>query len=94
MFDKANDMSITNAEFSYTENATTTITTPSKMIIGIPIECIHRSNTLYSGVSTQNTPISLRIGYASANANAHNLNCILAIDAVLTIDQGIVSMKI
>lgn len=94
IFDKANDMSISTAEFSYAEDGTTTAILPSKFIIGVSTEVIHKNNVLYSGISTQNTPLSLRVSFASPTVNSHNLNCILCADAVLMIDQGFVSLKI
>jgi hypothetical protein len=94
IFDKAPDMSISRAEFSYAENGTTTVGVPSKFLIGLNLETVHRSD-IFSGISTQNTPLSLRITYgATANANAHNLNVVLVADAVLVIDQGFVSLKV
>lgn len=56
---KTNSMSITSAEFSYAESQATTAETPSKFIVGVDTQRL-ASDSLLTGVSSQNANITLR----------------------------------
>jgi len=93
IFDRANAMSISAVEFSYVSANTTTIAAPAKMILGVPLERIHSG--LMSGVSSQNSSISVNLSTGTATAQTHNVNLILAADVIMVIDMtsGQVSVR-
>jgi hypothetical protein len=86
-------MSISAVEFAYVGNGTTTIAAPAKMIIGIPLERIRGG--LMSGVSSQNSSISVVMNTGTATAQQHNVNLILAADQIIVLDlaSGQVSVR-
>ena len=86
IYDRANAMSISAVEFAYVGNALTTIAAPAKMICGIPLERIHSG--LMSGVSSQNSSISVNLSTGTATAQTHNVNLILAADVIMVIDTA------
>ena len=98
--DKSNNMCIDSLEFNgYINDSTTasTLIAPSKAIIGIHLEAINGEDQyLLSGISTQQTTISVRLTTSTATVQAHNVNLILACDYLLSIDNvtGMTSAKI
>lgn len=93
IYDKTNSMSINSIEWNYTGNQTTTITAPAKCIVGIPLERIHSG--LMSGVSSQNSAISVNLSTGTATAQSHNVNLILCADVIIVVDTlaGQVSVR-
>lgn len=88
----AQNMSITPREFNYTDlglvtggNATT-VTAPGKFWLGVNTEKFSTANALLSGVSTQNSPVSLRMNLAIAPAQSYNITLIALYDAILEVD--------
>jgi hypothetical protein len=89
IFDKSNNMSISTEEFSYIANGSTStkLTVPSKFYIGIHTERLHNKNYYFSGISSQNTAIVVRINCGSTStAQAFNCALILAYDILLEFD--------
>jgi len=81
-----NNFSISNGEFSYVGNNTTTARIPAKFFFGINLEKLSTAGALLTGLSTQSAPIGLRINTSTATAQAHNISLIALYDALLEID--------
>ena len=87
IFDKSNNMSINTIEFSYVSNPapTTTFSAPAKFFIGTSVERLN-SDSLLTGISTQNSPISYRINTGSNTTNASTVSLIVNYDALIEVD--------
>ena len=77
-----------SVEFLKEGNGGTSFAAPAKFILGVPLEKLHISDekAILSGVSTNNTNITLNIQTSTATAQAHTVNLILNYDAILEID--------
>jgi len=89
LFDKNNSFSINTAEFSQVSTVpdnTNTVSCPSKFYIGVSTEKLN-SNSLLTGISTQNSPISYRIttGTAIGASNAV-VTLVVNYDALIEVD--------
>jgi len=86
--DKNNNLAINSLEFYRVGNDASTYAVPAKFIIGIPLEKLHIDNdkAILSGVSTNNSNITLNISTATATAQAHTMNLILNYDAIIEVD--------
>lgn len=80
------NFAITPDEFNYTNTATTTIQSMGKFYVGVNTERLSSNSVMLSGVSSQNSPISLRIDLNTATTNAQVLQLIALFDAVIEID--------
>lgn len=85
IYDKSNNMSINRIEFNYVLGTATTVTAPAKFIIGTSVEKLN-SESLLTGISTQNSPISFRCNIGSQMASASTVSLITNYDALLEID--------
>ena len=89
IFDKNNSFSINSIEWSYNggTGSNATVTTPGKFYIGCSTEKLN-SNSLLTGISTQNSPISFRIntGAASIGANSSTITLVINYDALIEVD--------
>jgi hypothetical protein len=87
IFDKNNSMSINSIEFGYNAAPapTTTQTAIGKFFVGTSTEKLN-SNSLLTGISTQNSPISYRINTGSSTTNPSTVSLIVNYDALLEID--------
>ncbi len=90
-FGPAHDLSTTNfsitpAEFLKTNNSTTTIVQPAKFFVGTNTERLSTNSVLLSGVSSQNSPISVRVDINTATTNAQVLNLVALFDAIIEVD--------
>jgi hypothetical protein len=98
IYDKNNDINITNAEWNYpaTTSPQTTKAIPSKFIIGISTERFHNNKVMFSGVNSQSSSITVRVNIPSATTLAFNANLTCVCDALLNIDQenGITSVVV
>jgi hypothetical protein len=83
IYDRSNAMSINAVEFNRVSGDTTTYIEPAKHYVGISLEKMHSG--LLTGISTQNSPISLQL-YTTAVAQALTVNLILNYDALIEID--------
>ena len=91
--DKTNSMSINPLEFSRTLGDAATFIAPAKFIVGISTEVLPRhaavgSSVLLSGVSTQSSPISVRINIPTATPVLSNISLICSYDALIEIDHA------
>ena len=90
-FGPAHDLLTTNfsinpTEFNHTNNTTTTVAIPAKFYVGVNTERLSSNAIMLSGVSSQNSPISLRIDIGTATTNAQVLQVIALYDAIIEID--------
>ena len=85
IYDKTNNMAINSVEFNQIESVATTVTAPGKFYLGFNLQKLH-SNALLTGISTNNSNITVNIEQTTATANARQLNLILAYDALIEID--------
>jgi len=94
IYDKDNNCSINAIEFNYNSGATTTVSAPGKFIPGIDLEVVDNS-FITSGISSQNSAISVNVQLGTATSVAHNVHLILSYDALLEIDfmSGQASVK-
>lgn len=83
---QAQNMSITPQEFNTDGDDATTYAIPAKFWFGTNVEKFSTAGALLSGISTQNSPVSLRINFAAPTAAAYNLTMIVLFDALIEID--------
>lgn len=90
IYDRANSFAINAVEFGYIAGtaSVTTVSAPGKFYVGTSLEKLpNSSNSLLTGISTQNSPISYRVNTgASIGANASTVNLVVNYDALLEID--------
>jgi hypothetical protein len=88
IFDKSNNFDITQAEFSYVAGTLTSLSAPSKFIVGVHLEVLHSQSArdFWSGVSSKNSAVQVQILSPTATPQLHNVLLILCVDAMLTID--------
>ena len=88
--DKNNNLCINSIEFNQLVTAATSYSTPSKFIIGIPLEKLHipSDKAILTGVSTNNSNITVNINTSTAipAATSFNVNLILNYDAIIEVD--------
>lgn len=79
--------SISAAEFSILDSApTTTAVRPAKFYFGANLETLTSNGILLSGVSTQSSPIVLRISTATTTTLGYNITLFAMYDALLEIE--------
>ena len=93
LYDKNANSSINALEFSRTIGDTSTFIAPGKFFVGCNTEILSRykhndSSVLLSGVSTQSSPISVRINIPQPMAAQANLSLICMYDALLEIETA------
>ena len=88
--DKNNNMCINTIEFNQSYATGSTYATPSKFIIGIPLEKLHipSDKAILTGISTNNSNITVNINTSTAVAAgiSFNVNLILNYDAIIEVD--------
>ena len=95
IYDKNNSLSINSVEWNRTGIATaTTVVEPAKFFVGVNLEKIH-GGALLTGISTQNSAITVLVSTTTPTAQAHTVNLILSYDALIEIntDSKQVSVK-
>jgi hypothetical protein len=88
IFDKNNSFSINSIEWEYGAGTASAATynAPGKFYIGTSTEKLN-SNSLLTGISTQNSPISFRINTGvSIGANASTVSLVVNYDALIEVD--------
>ena len=74
-------MSINNVEYSAISNTTTSVMVPAKFWVGV---CLQKltipQKAFFTGISTQNSPITVLINVGTATSQAHNVMLILNYD--------------
>ena len=86
IYDKTNNMAINAQEFNQIESVATTVPIPGKFFLGFNLQKLH-SNALLTGISTNNSNITVNIEQTTATANPRQCNLILAYDALIEIDM-------
>tara|TARA_R110000737_G_scaffold114435_1_gene147423 strand:- start:560 stop:1828 length:1269 start_codon:yes stop_codon:yes gene_type:complete len=81
-----NNFSITQGEFGVVGNAVTTARLPAKFFFGINTESLSTSNSLLTGISTQDAPIGLRINLGTATQQTYNVSVVALFDSLIEID--------
>jgi hypothetical protein len=84
---QSQNMSITPAEYYIDANDATTIAIPGKFWLGVNTEKFSTANALLSGVSTQNSAVSLRMNLGTATPQAYNVSLIVLFDALIEIEM-------
>jgi len=88
IFDKANSFAINSVEFGYNAGTASACTynAPGKFYIGTSTERLN-SQSILTGISTQNSPISYRINTGgSIGANASTITLVVNYDALFEVD--------
>ncbi len=86
IYDKSNNMSINSIEFAFTTaNPITAFNIPAKFFVGTSVERLN-SDSLLTGVSTQNSPISYRINGVAVGANSAAVSLVVNYDALIEVD--------
>ena len=89
IYDKNVSMSINALEFGVLSADTTTIPIPGKFFVGVNLQKLTiPQKAFFTGVSTQNSPISVVINIGTATAQAHSVMLILNYDAIIEIDSS------
>lgn len=84
---QASNMSILPLEWAYGGGSTTTATSPGKFFFGVNTEKINdANNALLSGISTQNSPISLNLQLNEATTIGFNVILMCMFDVLIEID--------
>jgi len=79
-------MAINNLEFSSVDNvANTSYTAPGKFYLGFNLEKLH-SGALLTGISTNNSNITVNITQSTASTVVRTCNLLLVYDALIEID--------
>ena len=86
MYDRTNAMSINLIEFNKQGSDNTTIQEPAKMYIGIDLEKLNTKGALLTGISSQNSPITVLLNTGTATTQTYNTNLILNYDALIELD--------
>jgi hypothetical protein len=85
VYDRNNSFAISSVEFLYNSGSTTTAAAPGKFYIGTSVEKLN-SDSLLTGISTQNSPISYRISTGTATGQVHTITLVVNYDALFEID--------
>lgn len=86
IYDKSNTLSINSREFSCIDSTVTEITVPGKFYIGFNLQKLH-SNAILTGISTNNSNISVNIDSTATTGSTRQCNLILAYDGLIEIDM-------
>jgi len=90
IYDKANNLSVNGIEFNKVGNDATTYNAPAKFIVGIPLEKLHipTDKAILTGISSNNSSITVNINTSTNTAQAHTVNLILNYDAIIEVDTA------
>jgi hypothetical protein len=86
IYDKTNNMAINNLEFSAVDNVANALyTLPGKFYLGFNLEKLH-SGALLTGISTNNSNITVNITQSTASTVTRTCNLLLVYDSLIEID--------
>ena len=85
IYDKNNSFAINALEYSYISANTTSPSAPAKFYIGTSLEKLN-SDSLLTGISTQNSAISYRLNIGTATGQAHTITLVVNYDALFEVD--------
>jgi hypothetical protein len=87
IYDRTNSMSINNFEFNSTDSvANTSFIAPGKFYVAFNLEKIH-SGALLTGISTNNSNITVNITQSVATTVTRTCNLLLVYDSLIEIDM-------
>lgn len=86
IYDRKNSLSINNVEFGRVCGDTSTEDQPAKFICGINLEKLDSKNSLLTGISTANSPITMILNTSVATSKNLNMHLILNYDVLMQID--------
>jgi hypothetical protein len=85
IYDKTNNMAINTAEFNSVDNVANAVyTAPGKFYLGFNLEKLH-SGALLTGISTNNSNITVNITQSTATTVVRTCNLLLVYDALIEI---------
>ena len=87
IYDKNNSLSINSLEWNRQGNDITTTQEPGKFIFSVNLEKVH-TDALLTGISTQNSAITVLLSTSTATAQLHTVNLLLSYDALIEIDTA------
>jgi hypothetical protein len=95
IYAKDNNFSINAVEFGRLDGQAISFEEPGKFIVGIDTEVLD-NQFIMSGVSSQNSSITVNIVCNTATTDAHNIHLLSSYDALLEIDfaSGMASLKL
>lgn len=85
IYDRNNSLSINTIEWNKSGIDPTTSAEPAKFYVGVSLEKMH-TNALLTGISTQNSAITVLLSTSLPTVQAHTVNLILSYDALIEID--------
>jgi hypothetical protein len=85
IYDKSNSFAFNSVEYAAVSATVTTAQAMGKYFIGTSLEKLN-SDSLLTGISTQNSPISYRISLGSATGQAHLITLVANYDALFEVD--------
>lgn len=85
VYDKNNAFAINAVEYAYISANTTSPSAPAKFYIGTSLEKLN-SESLLTGISTQNSAISYRLNIGTATSQAHTITLVVNYDALFEVD--------
>lgn len=85
IYDKANSFAINSVEYAAVSATVTTAQAMGKYYIGTSTEKLS-SDSLLTGISTQNSPISYRVSLGTATGQAHLITLVANYDALFEVD--------
>lgn len=86
IYDRTNNMSINTLEFNRLDSdVNTSYTAPGKFYLGFNLEKLH-SGSLLTGISTNNSNITVNISQSVASTVVRQCNLLLVYDALIEID--------
>jgi len=89
IYDKNVSMSINSIEFAYISANATTVPIPSKFWVGVNLQKLTiPQKAFFTGVSTQNSPITVIVNIGTATTQNHSMMLILNYDAIIEIDSS------
>jgi hypothetical protein len=83
---QTNNFGITPLNWNRVGNDTTTIATPAQFFFGVNVERLSTNGALLTGISTNNSSISIRINTSTATAQTHNVALVCMYDAIIEVD--------
>lgn len=95
IYAKDNNFSINAVEFGRLDGEAISFEEPGKFIVGVDCEVLD-NQFIMSGVSSQNSSITVNIVCNTATTDSHNIHLITSYDALLEIDfaSGMASLKL
>jgi len=89
IYDKNVSMSINNVEFDAISSEVTSIVQPAKHFVGFNLQTLTvAQKAFFTGISTQNAPITAIININTATSQIHNIMLVLNYDSIMEIDSS------